>query len=456
MEQLVCVKFMPRTNERDYVKFRSNSDDGCSSHIGREGGEQTIKIGPRCNSQHTILHEMTHALGAWHEQSRPDRDNYLRILTENIESGREHNFLKRNVFEVDSQGESYDCASVMHYRLDSFNTRDPLHTLEVTNQTEYERQGSPDLGRVPTLSKSDVTQLNRLYNCPGSGVPGRLTVDIQMAQNLPPRDDPYVNVTAYDDSGQSVTKSTARFDNTGSPVWNTKLRFGRRTNWQYINVSIWDYDPPKNGQNEDDLLYVPQAFSVNPGVRNLEHCDNIDCNKKLTFSMTLVEECVCLNNGTCQPDKTCICAAGFGGPHCQYLQGKLTVSVFSALKLPNLDDPSRSDPYVAVTAYDHKGGITIKQTEVIRNELNPTWTTQRKRRAKQGVHFRFGKNEWSWFTIQVWDDDTDTRSSTDKRDDRLSNAYTYVLKEYTRKKARRQDVAAREGGSFNFSYKFHA
>ena len=450
MEQLVCVKFIPRTNERDYAKFQSLPDDGCSSHIGRGGGQQTIRIGPGCNTQHIVLHEMTHALGMWHEQTRPDRDNYLRILPENIEAGHEHNFLKRNGFEVDYQGEGYDYASVMHYRLDTFNTRDPLHTLEVTNQAEYERQGSPELGRVPTLSKSDVTQLNRLYNCPGSGVPGRLTVDIQMAQNLRPSDDAYVNVTAYDDSGRSETKSTARIDNTANPVWNTKLRFGRRTNWQYITVSVWDYDPPINGKNEDDSLYDAQDFSINPGVHNLKHCDSNDCNKKLTFSMTLTAECHCLNGGTCQPDKTCICAAGFGGPHCQYLQGKLTVSVFSASRLPDTDGSGVSDPYVLVTVYDHKGAITTKQTEVISNDLNPTWTTQGRRRVKNGETFRFNKNEWSWFTIQVWDKDTESR------DDRLSNTYTYVLKEYTGKKALMQEVAAREGGSFKFSYKFQA
>ena len=395
LEQLICVKFIPRTNQPNYVKYRSLSSDGCSSHVGFDGGEQIIKIGPRCNTQHTIIHETGHALGLWHEQSRPDRDNYLQILLSNVESGREHNFLKRNTFEVDSQGEPYDYASVMHYRLDSFNKDDTGNTLSIINEADYEKQGSPNLGHVPTASHFDIKQLNRLYNCPGSGVPGSLSVDIQKAENLPPRDDPYVLVTAYDDGGLVVTKRTFYFNDTGNPVWNTKIDFGTsNNNWQYINVSIWDHDAvtPTN-PFPDDLLTPPQSFSVNSGTQNLEHCNNIDCNIRLTFSMSLTEVCRCLNGGTCRADGTCSCTEGYGGSRCQFNRARLNVNITNAINLVNEDGSTRGvNPYIMINAYDNNGGITQKCTKPLNDTQNPEWEE----------HLRFGLNEWAWFTVQAF------------------------------------------------------
>ena len=37
-----------------------------------------------------------HALGIWHEQMRPDRDQYVKILFENVKPEHKHNFDKLN------------------------------------------------------------------------------------------------------------------------------------------------------------------------------------------------------------------------------------------------------------------------------------------------------------------------------------------------------------------------
>ena len=62
----------------------------------------------------TIMHEFMHALGLFHMQSRPDRDNYVQIHFDNIQDGKEHNFNKCEsclTFDV-----PYDAKSFMHYK----------------------------------------------------------------------------------------------------------------------------------------------------------------------------------------------------------------------------------------------------------------------------------------------------------------------------------------------------
>jgi hypothetical protein len=83
-----CIKFVPREKDndkhKDYFKFVNGK--GCSSSVGRKGGMQTVHLGHGCKRLGTIMHEMMHVLGIIHEQSRPDRDQYLKINFNNLNS----------------------------------------------------------------------------------------------------------------------------------------------------------------------------------------------------------------------------------------------------------------------------------------------------------------------------------------------------------------------------------
>ena len=114
-----CIRFKDRTTERDHIYIYKGL--GCSSNIGRVGGRQYVSLSSasRCVYTPVVIHELMHAVGFHHEQSRSDRDNYVTINYQNIraeEANRNfENFKSYTQTEIDHLGEKYDYCSVMHY-----------------------------------------------------------------------------------------------------------------------------------------------------------------------------------------------------------------------------------------------------------------------------------------------------------------------------------------------------
>ena len=64
---------------------------------------------------------------------RPDRDDHIRIVQENVVSGRMENFYVKSPADIDSLGVPYDYNSIMHYRKvasSQFSTRHVTVVLE--------------------------------------------------------------------------------------------------------------------------------------------------------------------------------------------------------------------------------------------------------------------------------------------------------------------------------------
>jgi hypothetical protein len=148
------VTIVPRNGQADYIKFVTS--DGCSSAIGRKGGEQTIDLGDDCTTGNAA-HEMMHALGIFHEQSRCDRDDFVEILIANVESGKENNFDKECAGATDL-GYNYDFGSMMHYPLDAFSSNDQP-TIRLRPGITFDGT----IGQRDALSVLDRFTINFLY-----------------------------------------------------------------------------------------------------------------------------------------------------------------------------------------------------------------------------------------------------------------------------------------------------
>jgi Astacin (Peptidase family M12A) len=135
----------------DWVTFRSGS--GCSSAVGRRGGQQFVNLGSECSTGN-VIHEIGHVVGLWHEQSREDRDSWVTIHWNKIQPGLEHNF-DQHIADGDDVG-SYDYGSIMHYPRNAFSS-DGTDTITpiVAGAT---------IGQRTALSAGDIAAANSF--CP--------------------------------------------------------------------------------------------------------------------------------------------------------------------------------------------------------------------------------------------------------------------------------------------------
>ena len=61
------------------------------------------------------MHEIGHALGIYHEHQRPDRDDFVTVMWENIPEDDQFNFEKQTTPHVTQNGNPYAYNSIMHY-----------------------------------------------------------------------------------------------------------------------------------------------------------------------------------------------------------------------------------------------------------------------------------------------------------------------------------------------------
>ena len=108
------------------------------------------------------MHASVLNLGFYHEQSRPDRDSYVRVNYANIQSGMAHNFDKYDNTVVNTQNTPYDYASVMHYESDAFSING-LPTIEPL-------QSGVTVGQRDNMSSIDIQEVRMFYNCSVGGV----------------------------------------------------------------------------------------------------------------------------------------------------------------------------------------------------------------------------------------------------------------------------------------------
>ncbi|KAF2985190.1 hypothetical protein EK904_007504 [Melospiza melodia maxima] len=265
-----CIDFKPWEGEKNYISVFKGS--GCWSSVGNlQMGLQQLSIGANCDRIGTVQHEFLHALGFWHEQSRSDRDDYVTIVWDRIQSGKEHNFNKYDDNRSDFLNVPYDYNSVMHYSKTAFkNGTDPTIITNIPDFTDV-------IGQRMDFSEYDLKKLNRLYNCTSSlsfmdtcsfeleNICGMIqssddNSDWQRLSQVPagPNTD-HTNMGECKDSGYFMHFDTSAGGEGSTAVLESRILYPKR-GFQCLQFYLY------NSGNENDRLnvWVREYTSANP------------------------------------------------------------------------------------------------------------------------------------------------------------------------------------------------
>jgi len=160
LSQILCIDVLMWPQDPnptgDYVEImRGGGGSGCWSYVGRLGGRQDLNLQfDGCIYKDIVQHESIHALGYFHEQSRPDRDDHVNVLWQNIHPDMAYNFDK--MMDTSTFNVPYDIRSIMHYDSYAFSNNG--------QPTLLAKDGS-GVGSNGQLTGNDVAKLHRMYNC---------------------------------------------------------------------------------------------------------------------------------------------------------------------------------------------------------------------------------------------------------------------------------------------------
>ncbi|KAK6725990.1 hypothetical protein RB195_004358 [Necator americanus] len=151
-----CIDF--RMDNRAPNRIRVFREDGCWSFVGNLNRQQDLSLGEGCETVGIAAHEIGHALGFFHTQSRHDRDDFIVFNPRNVKPDWLDQFTKETENTNYNYGLPYDYGNIMHYGASSSSVNGEV-TMMPKDPKYIETLGSP------FVSFYELLMLNAHYRC---------------------------------------------------------------------------------------------------------------------------------------------------------------------------------------------------------------------------------------------------------------------------------------------------
>lgn len=158
------LRFAASQSQPNRIEFRAGASGSglYSDFIGMKGGRQIINLERGVFILGNVIHEIGHAIGFYHEQSRNDRNNFIQVFYNNVVPNNSNTIYQfRTYTEQGSSGSqigTFDFQSIMLYS--SFAFSDNIHP------TMTRLDGSIFFAQRNGLSLGDIETSNFLYGPP--------------------------------------------------------------------------------------------------------------------------------------------------------------------------------------------------------------------------------------------------------------------------------------------------
>eukprot|EP01064_Diplonema_japonicum_P032909 TRINITY_DN632_c0_g1_i1.p1 TRINITY_DN632_c0_g1~~TRINITY_DN632_c0_g1_i1.p1 ORF type:complete len:1043 (+),score=309.48 TRINITY_DN632_c0_g1_i1:63-3131(+) len=309
-ETHTCIRFTKCRSyascPKPFMYFVSDKSQ-CNSFVGVHYTKvNQINLQKGCSVGSTI-HEIGHALGLAHEQSRNDRDQYVYVDFNQIKS-TPFDF-RPNFYKSGTNGRdigSYDYRSIMHYGPTGF-AKESLPTI-VSPQP---------IGQRSALSEGDIATIHFMYNRCKRRFP-KPTCTSSLGSTATRRVIPYskpftVEFNALYGSGMTVSYGGAM-----APPAN-KLSYSKSSGSSLGKVGNTKvtFTPAQAQQGQDYTMRA--TFTGSDGKAETCSVDvTVADSDTVCFGVASTDPKVCSGRGTCGTDllAPCTCDGAYGGLQC--------------------------------------------------------------------------------------------------------------------------------------------